>query len=206
MLYKIFAQCLLLCFIIIFCGPVLADNKGQIININQNYQIAFTDLGNSVLKQGDIVKVTLNADEFVYMQVLESSPILSKLGTSQSDNFRTSLKDFQGMAVGNEVVKVDQTHDKAEHPATAIPDSADAAALLEQKIQKLEGQLALAKTEIKRLEELNQESKAKLNDLTVQAQTKNDAPAVVQQADNNEVLSQLKAHLDNMHKLIDENN
>jgi len=190
----------------IFCGPLFADDKGQIININQNYQIAFTDLGNSALKQGDIVKVSLSADDFVFMQVLESSPILSKLGPSQVDNFRTNLKEFQSMTVGDAVVKVNETQENADLPTTDSSQSKDAVELSELQIQKLEGDLALAKDEIKRLEKSNEESKIQLSELAAENQTKSEEPVVPAQTDNKEMVDQIKVHLENMRKLLDENN
>jgi septal ring factor EnvC (AmiA/AmiB activator) len=193
-------------FFLIFCGSVFADSKGQIININQSYQIAFTDLGNNVLKPGDIVKVSLNAEDFVYMQVMESSPILSKLGPSQLENFRTNLKDFESLAVGDEVVKVNQGQERVDHSMEKLSDTKNTLELSEQQIQKLEGDLALAKAEIKRLEESNEESKAKLNELAAEDQVKNKEPVAPDQSDDKELLGQLKTHLDNMRKLIDENN
>jgi len=190
--------------IFIVCGPLFADDKGQIININQNYQIAFTDLGNNILKQGDIVKVSLSTDDFVYMQVLESSPILSKLGSSQLENFRTNLKAFQSIVVGDGVVKVDQNQQKADNAVADIPGSKGTLELSEIQIQKLEKDLALAKEEINLLEKSNEESKMKLNELAAENQTTNEGPVAPEQSDHKEIFSQLKIHLDNMRKLMDE--
>jgi len=193
-------------FLLILAGPLFADDNGQIININQNYQIAFTDLGSRVLNQGDLVKVSLNADEFLYLQVLESSPILSKLGISKVEGFQTNINDFQRMTVGNEVVKIKQTQEKAVETPAETTESKDTVALSEMQIQKLEGDLALAKEEIKRLEESNEESKVKLSELASESQTKVEEPAVLPPAISKDTLGQIKSHLDNMRKLIDENN
>jgi len=154
----------------IVCGPLFADDNGQIININQNYKIAFTDLGSRFLSQGDVVKIYLNTDEFLYLQVLESSAILSKLGPSKVEGFQTNLNNFQRIAVGNEVVKVNHTQEKKESS------------------------------------ELNEKSKMRLNELIAKNQTQNEEHAAPVQSNVKETLTQLKVHLDNMRKLIDENN
>jgi hypothetical protein len=190
----------------ILCGPLFAEDKGQIININQSYQIAFTDLGNKELKQGDIVKVSVSADDFVYMQVLESSPILSKLGPSQLENFRTNLKDFQSMGVGNEVVRVNQPQERVYDSTAGASEAKEAVELSELQIQKLENDLALAKEEIKRLEESNEESKVKLNELAAENQVKKAEPVVQEQSNSKEILEQIEVHLENMRKLMNENN
>jgi len=193
-------------FLLASCGPLIADDNGQVININQNYQIVFTDLGSRVLKQGDIVRVSLNADEFIYLLVLESSAILSKLGPSKVEGFQTNLSEFQRLAVGNEVAKVNQKKDDVGNPAADI-SAADAAGELSQlQIQKLEQDLGIAKEEIKYLQKSNEASKLKLSELAVEGRAKNEEHVSPVQVDNKQVLDQLKVHLDNMRKLIDENN
>ena len=187
-------------------GPVLADETGQIININQNYQIAFTDLGNRTLNSGDIVKVSLSADDFIYMQVIESSAILSKLGPSKIEGFGTNLNSFGHLAVGDLVVKVTAGRDLPVNLAGAENSSKekeDTAAQLQ--IQKLEQELALAKDQIKLLQESNEKSKATLNELIKESQIKKEE-AVVKPADHSkETLAQIGTHLENMHKLINDN-
>jgi len=175
----------------IFCGPLFADDKGQIININQSYQIAFTDLGSRVLSQGDIVKVSLNTDEFLYLQVVEASAILSKLGPSKAEGFQTNLNDFQRMAVGNTVVKINQVQERVDHSAVNTPESDHAGDLSELRILKLEEELTQAKEQIRLLIAQNQAQK---QDLAPQEQSNN----------SKEILEQLKVRLDNMSKLVNE--
>jgi len=191
----------------ILCGPLFADDNGQIININQNYQIAFTDLGNRILKQGDIVKVFINTDDFVYLQVLESSVILSKLGPSKTEGFQTNLNDFQRLAVGDTVTKPSIAQGVGDISAGVVPESDNTqAASSDAQIQKLEQDLANAKKQIKLLQESNEESKATLNELMSEAQVKKEEPVPQEQTDSSkEMLEQLKVHLDNMRKLVNDN-
>jgi len=203
---KNFSQFVLIFFLLFSCGKIFAEDSGQIININQNYQIAFTDLGNRVLNQGDIVKVSLNTDEFLYLQVLESSAILTKLGPSKAEGFQTNLNDFQRMAVGNEVVKVNQTQEKVDNSAANVSETDNTVKLSQLQVKKLEDALSLAKEEIKRLEQSNEESKAKLNELAAENQANGEESVQAKQAADKQILDQLKIHLDNMRKLIDENN
>lgn len=177
-----------------FCGKLFAEENGQIININQNYQIAFTDLGSRVLKQGDIVKVFINTDDFVYMQVIESSVILSKLGPSKVDGYQTNLSDFHRLAVGNVVSKVNTSQEAANNPVEAalpVPGNKDTEASYQLQIQKLEEELARAKEQIRNLEESVQSTKT-----TVPPEQTNSSK---------EMIGQLKEHLDNMSALVNEN-
>jgi hypothetical protein len=183
--------------------PAFAKDNGQIININRNFQIAFTDLGSRVLKPGDLVKVYLSADEFVYLQVLESSVILSKLGASKVEGFQTNLTDFQRMAIGNAVSKVTAGQSKGDN--SDIKNSEDTASLLQ--MQKMEQALNLAKEQIKQLKEVNEASKAKLDELTALNQVKKEEPAIQEGSFTNKpVAEQIKAHLEKMNKIINENN
>ena len=195
----------------IFCAvffnlPVFAGDTGQIINVNQSYQIAFTDLGNSTLKRGDIVKVSLNSDEFVYMQVLESSAILSKLGVSQQEGFKTNFKDLLRISVGNAVAKV------VAAPVTVLPAVSEPQSIVEPPpiaapvepapnaadVQRLEQKLNEARTQLQRLAESNEVLKSKINDMSSQAQPK------AEEQDLKAVIAQLKVRLQNMQRIINE--
>jgi len=199
-------------FFFLFCTPLFADDNGQIININQNYQIAFTDLGNRILSPGDIVKVTLGPDEFVYLQVIESSAILSKLGVSKTQGFSTNLNDFQRLAVGDVVIKAPAAGSAQPDNSTVIATKSPADTSSPLQVEKLEEDLLKAKEEIKLLQASNEKSKATLNQLMAEAQAKAQEPvpavvAVDHPSDHSkEILEQLKVHLDNMHKIISENN
>ena len=185
----------------------LAEEKGQLININQNYQIAFTDLGSRVLKQGDIVKVFINTDDFVYLEVIESSAILSKLGVSRADGFQTNLNDFQRLTVGDTVSLASTVQGNIDNSAGAIPESKDnEGSSLQLQIQRLEHDLAKAKEQVRLLQESNEKSKSTLNELIAQAQVKKEESVPQEQTDSSkEILGQLKAHLDNMSKILNEN-
>ncbi|MBI4308905.1 MAG: hypothetical protein HY591_01090 [Candidatus Omnitrophica bacterium] len=185
-------------FMTLFHAPLLAEDKGQIINVNQNYQIVFTDLGSHVLRQGDIVKVFFNGDDFIYLQVLESSTILSKLGPVQADGYKTNFKDLQRLSVGNPVVKVTEaSEEKTVHPDNAgVPKNVVDAVPNEVEIQRLKKELNEARAEIKRLEEAGKS-----------AQAGNNEESMHQEKSENlkEVLSQLKTRLGRMDQIINQN-
>ncbi len=168
-------------FLLVFftSAPLFAEDAGQVINVNQSYQIAFVDIGNSVLKQGDIIKVLLGAEDSVYMQVLESSSILSKLGPVQTENFKTNYKDLQRISVGDRVVKVSQLSAAVGVPVPAVDT---------EEVERLQKELAQAKLEIKRLEEANK----------ILEQSKKDV-------DPKAVPAQLKARLENMNRILNQN-
>jgi hypothetical protein len=159
-----------------FQTPLFADG-GQVINVNQSYQIAFVDLGSGILKQGDVVKVLVGgSDDFIYMQVLESSSILSKLGPVQSDNFKTSLKDISRIAVGNPVVKVNPA---LEEKAAAQPFTVPATVSVQPTPVAPAVNTAAATAEIERLKKELADSKAQIG--------------------------QLKARLENMNRILNQN-
>ena len=195
-------------FITAFHLPLCADDTGQVINVNQNYQIVFTDLGSHVLKRGDIVKVFFNGDDFIYMQVLESSAILSKLGPVQSDSYKTNFKDLQRLSVGNTVAKVSEAPKASNNPGNAgeVKSTVDAASH-ETEIQRLEKELNEARMEIKRLEEANDVFKSQINSLSLKAQAGNNEEGIHQEKSENlkEVFSQLKTRLEHMNQLINQN-
>ena len=194
------------CFIVLLLTaavpvPVHAQDAGQIINVNQSYQIAFTDLGSAVLKQGDVVKVSLGNDEFVYMQVLEVSSILSKLGPVQSEDFKTNYKDLQRIAVGNAVSKAARVPEKSVGPIQepVVAKTVAPPAVNDAEMARLQKELMESKMAISRLAEANK---------NLQSQISN-APAKDINTKQNEgasaILSQLKAKLENMNRIIDQN-
>lgn len=198
---------------LVFSSSALAAPSGQIINVNQDYQIAFTDLGSSVLRQGDVVKVFLTADDFIYMQVVESSSILSKLGPVQLEQYKTSYRDLNRLAVGNSVKKIDPAVEKTAPPAPAVKAAAAAPvtpvqaqpappAVVDnsQELQRLSKDLESAKAEIVRLQESNQSLKAQVNDLTVKGQVQPSEDVKQLKA----TLAQLKMRLENMNRMVSE--
>ena len=201
-------KCVLFFQLMVAAQPLFAATTGQIINVNQSYQIAFTDIGSPMLKPGEVVKVFVSSDEFVYMQVLESSPILSKLGPVQSENYKTNYKDLLRVAVSNPVVKVgsaaeEKTSAMAKPPAV---DASAAAAVVNTpapavdtaEIVRLEGELKDAKQEIGRLTDANKALQAQVNDLSAQA------AQAKQNAMTSPVLSQVKERLENMNRIMNQ--
>jgi hypothetical protein len=181
----------LITLFVLFChGSALAQSGGQIINVNQGFQIAFTDLGNATLKKDDVVKVFINGDEFVYMQVLESSSILSKLGPVQSELYKTNYKDLERISIGSTVTKIKLEETRAS--SVVIPDTQDA------ELSELVRELKDAKAQIARLTASNKELQTQLNSLPVKQPVKqNDKSAAV--------LSQVKTRLENMERIINQN-
>ncbi|MBF0511388.1 MAG: hypothetical protein HQL13_03570, partial [Candidatus Omnitrophica bacterium] len=151
---------------------VCAQENGQIININQNNQVAFTDLDNRLLKRGDLVKIFVNDDEFVYMQVVESSNMLSKLGVSQNEDFKTNLSDLPHIVVGNKVVPVsaaastDVKNTKVENVAEISHTDTSSNSL---QIQTLSLQLKQDQEEIDHLRKLNKLLESQLSEALARA-------------------------------------
>ena len=164
---------------------VSAANTGQIINVNQAYQVAFTDLGNQALRPGDIVQVYITTDDFVYMQVLESSVILSKLGVSQSDPYKTNFKDLARITIGNAVAKVTEPAPVKASPPDVPKAVETSAPANDEEIQQLKTELGQARQKIK---ELMQQAQGK----------KDEEPESVP-------MQELRSHLENMNRIINQN-
>lgn len=198
----------LIIFVSVFQAPLWAEDTGQVINVNQNFKIAFTDLGNRVLKPNDIVKVFISQDEFLYMKVMECSPILSKLGTVQEGAFKTILQDMPRISVGNVVVKLTAASQEEAASEFRIESKAVVEPAPQPDIdrQKLEQELAEARSEIKNLKETNAALEAKINDLVLKAQTKEvEGASSGQHRINDENIIKIKTQLDKIQQLMNQN-
>ena len=96
----------------LFSVSVVSANEsqefiGEIINVNQEYEIAFTDLSSYHLKINDIVGIYRGNEVLTYLQVAESSSAISKLIPVNKDNekFSTDI-DFKDLYIGDQVHKV----------------------------------------------------------------------------------------------------
>ena len=79
-------------------------SRGEIININYQYKIAFTDLSNYSLSDGDIVEVLENNKAIDYLEVSEASDAISKLSPVQN-NKNYSTKNFSAIKIGFTIIK-----------------------------------------------------------------------------------------------------
>lgn len=82
--------------------------KGEIINVNYEYQIAFTDIGSAYLNPGDIVEVQMMSGGVVPLKVVESTDVLSQLKIDESLKKDDPSKLFGKINVGDTVVKVNK--------------------------------------------------------------------------------------------------
>ena len=192
-------------------------SSGEIININQKYQVAFTDLGGQSLKKGDIVKVFLNSKEFIYLQVLEASSILSKLGPVLSENFKTNLKDFQRLAVGNAVEKVkpvsEEIKEKPEeniYQPLAVVESQPKETVLsnQDNFDEVQTRLNEAKKEIDSLKESNSSLNGKIGQVSLEKESLQQMVSGYRKEiqDLKKVISELKIRIEYMNRIINQEN
>ena len=80
--------------------------KGEIININYKYQIAFTDIGSAYLTAGDIVEVRMMNGSIISLKVAEATDVLSRLTLNVTSDQDPAANLFDKINVGDTVVKV----------------------------------------------------------------------------------------------------
>lgn len=166
-------------FITIRFGIAAEQLSGEIININYEYQIAFTDLSNTHLYNNDIVEITHNGEHITYLEVLESSEVITKLVPYKKKREFFTGKDFDKINIGNKVFKVSSADsnfessyvDSIDKEDTVQSDKkiiADQASLnsqfktLTENYINVSNQLAQLVTEKNRLEENYKELERKL--------------------------------------------
>lgn len=88
-------------------GYAFAQEKvaGEIININHQYKIAFTDISSDYLRKGDLVEIYADQNFVSYLEVAETSSAISKLIPPTQPGKSKGI-DFSKIAVGNKVVKI----------------------------------------------------------------------------------------------------
>lgn len=78
---------------------------GEIINVNHQYKIAFTDISSDYLRKGDLVEIYADGNFVSYLEVSEASGAISKLIPATQPG-KSKGVDFSKIAVGNKVVKI----------------------------------------------------------------------------------------------------
>jgi len=198
--------------------------EGEIINVNHQYRIAFTDVSSHYLRVTDIVEVYAEGNFLGYLEVAETSGIISKLiPVRQKVNFKTDI-NFPKVAVGNRVVKImpsDATRaDVSPGNLFPIPDrrtsgdekSSDAIERMEKEKKKLQDDYTdlLKKLEIsfKRIEELEAENmnlSQENNALRKKGLRKRYDPSAEKIKMMREANAVLKKKLEYMFRLVNEN-
>jgi len=97
---------LLFLHIVPFKSIAKDEIPGEIININYKYKIAFTDLGNSHLHPGDILKVRKGNAVIGYLEVSESSTAISRLIPIKNHKEYNTEVIFNKITIGDTVIKI----------------------------------------------------------------------------------------------------
>ena len=99
---------LILCFI---CFNFLSFDASaeevvaEIININQDQKIVFIDVGRDALAVGDVMYVS-GAGHPIYLDVVEVSDVVSKLGLTKNKKFRLPNDNLDDLAIGMKVTRI----------------------------------------------------------------------------------------------------
>ena len=91
--------------------PVIADSKttGEIVNINTELKIAFTDLVPQRILAGDVVEIYQANTFLTYLEVVETTETVAKLGFVKKSGLATSIDGFNKIAVGCRVVRLPES-------------------------------------------------------------------------------------------------
>ena len=138
--------------------PVIADSKvsGKIVNINTELKVAFTDLVPQQVLAGDVVEI-YQADTFLtYLEVLETTETVSKLGFVKKSGLATSLDGFNKIAVGCRVVRL---------PESALPSYDAVLSKLHNAAEKNAQLLAAQTNQQKEIDSLKKQNDAQLDHL-----------------------------------------
>jgi len=94
---------LFLSVIFLSAGALAQQKKGEIINVNYKYKIAFTDLAEGDVRFGDMVSVILPEGREILLNVVEAYPVMAKLAVSADPAQSVTDDDFAKITVGSGV-------------------------------------------------------------------------------------------------------
>jgi len=99
-------------------SQIQTNIEGEIINVNHDLQVVFIDIGDRYLKQGDVLEIQTAPGSVVYMQTLDASKVLSKLGLGSIvlTHFNAIASDINKIQIGNRAVKIDFTLPEKKYP------------------------------------------------------------------------------------------
>jgi hypothetical protein len=140
--------------------PVVA---AEIININMNFGIIFSDLSDTEAKRYDVVAVKLNNGDEVFLQVLEVSPVLTKLGVMRTGSHKTDMNLLKDIKIGNHVRNLEANKTNSDQDKTrdtmnisAVPAGyGQELKVLQQQVDLLTQQNIRLTTEVNMLNEEN---------------------------------------------------
>ena len=136
--------------------PVIADSKvsGKIVNINTELKVAFTDLVPQQVLAGDVVEI-YQADTFLtYLEVVETTEAVSKLGFVKKSGLATNLDGFDKIAVGCRVIRL---------PESALPSYDAVLTRLHDAAEKNAQLLAMQAQQQKAIDLLKKQNDAQLD-------------------------------------------
>jgi len=159
--------------------------KGEIINVNSQYKVAFCDLGASVLNAGDIVEVRLKSGSTLALKVLESTAVLSKLALQYVTDSQSDAKLFSQIGVGDMVVKIGRgsSPDLSQYPsevsALTLPEIAVSAenqpidSDYAKQMQVFKMQMEHQNGLLKQLQKVNRDAKIELSNVYIENEALN---------------------------------
>ena len=200
----------LILIISIFCfiNVTKAQSKvvGEIINVNQDYRIAFSDLNNSQLNVGEVVEIYKEDKFLTYLEVFESSNVISKLMPIETGTrFKTEVT-FDKINVGNRVVKIasgKNIQDSNEPFADVQLTKNNKYKEISDKYDALSVRYTEIFSENRRLGLENKELEKKLNKGYHKRNSSVKGNKEIKKLKN--VISKLKVKLNNMEKLLEGN-
>lgn len=172
MVHKIFIRIFLLFLMIVGGSPgIAAEKRGEILNVNFQLNVAFTDLASPDLNKGEQVEVVINDRSSVCLDVLEVSNNISKLIPGSCPQWPESKKNFNKIKIGDVVLQLSAEDDRSGdgQPQTLQEDSntqtkEDTTRLTEEIHRLAAANKALESKQVKMSQDLKQALK-KIDDL-----------------------------------------
>lgn len=103
---KIFAAGLVIFFLAggtVFAGGKAEAVRGEIININHEYRVAFMDIGRDRIQEGDLVVVSVGNDRNIFLEADDVTAVLARLVPSKQPGFAIGPDEFREIMIGNPV-------------------------------------------------------------------------------------------------------
>jgi len=130
--------------LVLFSSPAYPQNSftGEVVNINFDLKVVFTDLVLGQIEKGDIVEIYGEMGFITYLETDEVTDAVSKLGMVKRKGLISTEEDFKKIAIGHKVILVmpGKTQEDLDGLLSKISDSQEKASAERKQAQELSKQ------------------------------------------------------------------